>query len=72
VEPCGGRHEAFDSFRIALKNNGAAVPLLLVDADELVTEGRSVWQHLKARDRWDKPPGAKDDQAFLMVQVMES
>jgi hypothetical protein len=72
VEPCGGRQEAFDSFRIALKNHVSAVPLLLVDAEEPVTEGHSVWQHLKARDGWDRPPGAKDDQAFLMVQVMES
>lgn len=73
VQPCGGRKEAFDSFRIALKTGGQAVlPLLLVDAEGPIAEKHTVWQHLKARDGWDLPPGAHDDQAFLMVQVMES
>jgi hypothetical protein len=31
-----------------------------------------VWQHLKARDQWEKPSGSSDDQAFLMVQIMET
>ena len=48
------------------------LPLLLVDAEEGVAEGQTVWQHLKSRDNWDKPSGAGDDQAFLMVQVMET
>ena len=29
-------------------------------------------QHLEARDRWNKPSDASDDDAFLMVQVMET
>jgi len=72
AEPCGGRQEAFDSFCIALKNNVSAIPLLLVDAEAPVTEDHSSWRNLKTRDGWGRPPGAKDDQAFLMVQVMES
>jgi hypothetical protein len=73
VEPCGGRQEAFDSFRIALKAGVPSVlPMLLVDAEEPVAEGHTTWQHLKARDGWNRPPGADDAQAFLMVQVMES
>lgn len=73
VEPCGGRKEAFDSFCIALKAGGQGVlPLLLVDAEEPVAEGHSAWQHLKARDGWSRPKDAADDQAFLMVQVMET
>jgi hypothetical protein len=48
--------------------------MLLVDSEEAVAPGHTVWQHLKARpsDGWDKPNGASDDQAFLMVQVMET
>jgi hypothetical protein len=47
---------------------------LLVDSETVVQRGKTVWEHLKARpgDNWDKPEGAKNDQAFLMVQVMES
>jgi hypothetical protein len=50
------------------------LPLLLVDSETAVQKGKSVWEHLSARpgDNWDKPEGAKDGQAFLMVQVMET
>jgi hypothetical protein len=73
VEPCGGRQAAFDSFCIAVQTGDpAALPLLLVDAEGSVAEDDSVWQHLKARDGWDAPAGVQRDQAFLMVQVMES
>lgn len=73
VEPCGGRKEAYDSFCLASKvRDRASLPLLLVDAEETVVEGRTVWQHLKVRDGWERPKGTTDDQAFLMVQVMET
>lgn len=73
IQPCGGRTEAYDAFRIALKTGGpVVVPLLLVDAEGPVAKGHSVWHHLKVHDGWNVPPGAQDDQAFLMVQVMES
>ena len=75
VEPCGGRKEAFDNFCRAMKSADAnQLPLLLVDAEDAIAAGHTTWQHLKARpsDDWDRPKGAADDQAFLMVQVMET
>lgn len=73
VEPCGGRQAAFDSFSIAVRaGEPDALPLLLVDAEEPVVGDHTNWQHLKARDGWDAPAGVGNDQAFLMVQVMES
>lgn len=75
IVPCGGRRRAYDAFVTAVRNpQPDGVPLLLVDSETAVQKGGTVWEHLKARagDNWDKPPGAKDDQAFLMVQVMES
>ena len=30
------------------------------------------WQHLLARDGWNGPNGVDEDQAFLMVQFMET
>ena len=73
VEPCGGRQAAFDSFCIAVQaGDPAALPLLLVDAEGPVAEDHTPWRHLKARDGWDAPAGVRADQAFLMVQVMES
>jgi Domain of unknown function (DUF4276) len=68
-----GRDQTFDMFRTAVTQAPPGVlPLLLVDSEDRVAAHHTVWQHLKARDNWDRPPGAADDQAFLMVQVMET
>lgn len=68
-----GRGRTFDLFRTAIAHpmNGT-LPLLLVDSEDPIQEGRTVWQHLKMRDGWDCPAGASEDQAHLMVQVMET
>jgi hypothetical protein len=68
-----GRDRTFDLFLTAVENAGPNdLPLLLVDSEGPVTLGHTVWQHLKTRDNWDKPNGASNDQAFMMVQVMET
>ena len=68
-----GRGQTFDMFLTALGNpRPGELPLLLVDSEDPVAPGRTVWQHLKARDNWDRPNGAPDDRAFLIVQVMET
>lgn len=64
--------QTFDRFVTATKRRApSVVPLLLVDSEEAVAS-HSVWQHLRSRDRWNTPAGARDDQAFLMVQAMET
>ena len=66
-----GRGQTFDRFATAIKTQGSSVvPLLLVDSEEAVA-ANSVWEHLLSRDGWVKPVGA-DEQAFLMVQAMET
>ena len=70
---CGSRQKAFDKFCTAFgnaKNNEFIV--LLVDSEDPVSGGISPWSHLKNRDNWDKPQNAVDDNAHLMVQVMET
>ncbi len=68
-----GRQQTFDLFSTAAANPRVGVlPLLLVDSEETVAEGHSVWQHLEALVDWRRPRGAAEDQAFLMVQVMET
>ena len=66
---CGRRDNAFDKFRTAHEYGEDA--MLLVDAEEPVT-AVGPWEHLKGRDYWNQPVGAKDAQCHLMVQVMES
>jgi hypothetical protein len=68
-----GRERTFGLFVTAVKNRKTnELPLMLLDSENPLQHGHSVWQHLKARDKWDRPDGASDDQAFLMVQVMET
>ena len=69
----GSRQQTFRRFVTALGDSqGATVPILLVDSEGPVAAAHSVWQHLHTRDHWHKPAAAGDDQAFLMVQVMET
>ena len=69
----GGRNRTFDLFAKAIEHpDPRRVPLLLVDSEARVAARHSVWQHLQARDGWNRPPGTGDDQAFLMVQIMET
>ena len=69
VVACGSRQNAFDNFCTALKAAENDLPMLLVDSEEAVSQ--SPWEHLKSRDGWERPNGAEDKQAQLMVQVME-
>lgn len=63
-----GRAQTLDLFATAVAHPRGGLPLLLVDSEDPVEEGRSVWQHLETRDGWTRPPGAADDQAFLMLK----
>jgi hypothetical protein len=68
-----GRTQTFDLFATAVANpRSGTLPLLLVDSEDPVAAGHTVWQHLKARDCWEQPHGVADDHAFLMVQLMET
>ena len=72
VSASGSRGDAYKDFCLAMKQHGNDYNVLLVDAEEAVVV--APWQHLANRrgDGWRRPAGASDDQAHLMVQVMES
>lgn len=72
VIPCGGRDQAFDHFKTALKDHPTTLNLLLVDAEAAVDELDTPWNHLHKRDNWQRPSAAKEDQCHLMVQTMEA
>ncbi len=68
-----GREQTFDKFKTALQRRRPdEIPILLVDSEERVASGQSAWEHLRGQDNWNQPPGADDDRAYLMVQVMET
>lgn len=70
---CGGRGAAFDHFNTAFETSGEAdCPILLVDSEDPLAEGATPWQHLRTRDGWEEPIGARDEQVQLMVTCMET
>ena len=68
----GSRSDAYKDFCAALKTNRGDYVVLLVDSEGEVSAG--AWQHLADRegDKWRRPAGTHDDQAHLMVQIMEA
>ena len=71
VIACGGRKRTYDKFAAALRSaNDQVFVALLVDSEGPVAEGAGPWRHLQTRDNWDRPDGATDDNAHLMVQCM--
>ena len=69
----GGRQQTFKRFSTAVLDAvPGTVPFLLVDSEGPVTPGHSTWRHLLDRDKWHRPEGVGDNQAFLMVQIMET
>ena len=70
---CGGRSATFDDFKTAHEAAGTSdYVAMLVDSEDNVVDTEKPWEHLKYRDRWDRPQGADDDQVFLMVTCMET
>jgi hypothetical protein len=75
IVACQSRSRALKDFRIALqKLEEGEQAFLLVDSEAPVAPGNSPWKHFKERqgDEWDRPEGATDEQAHMMVQCMES
>ena len=69
----GSRQHAFDDFRHALDRPGNDHFLvLLVDSEGPVARNSGSWAHVKRQDGWDRPQGAGDHSAHLMVQCMEA
>jgi hypothetical protein len=71
IVACGPRNKAFDQFRTLVRHDEPRqLGILLVDSEGPVVD--SAWVHLRKRDTWNKPVGAGEDQAHLMVQCMET
>lgn len=80
IVACGGRQDAYESYRTAIASGELA--FLLVDSEAPIPskfqQGTSKewlpWQHVANRpgDGWIKPAGAEETQCHLMAQCMES
>lgn len=74
IVPCGGRSQAYKAFKAGLKTEPDVHHVLLVDAEETVSDLNNPWEHLKSRigDEWTKPSKSSNDQCHLMIVTMET
>jgi hypothetical protein len=71
IVACGARDKAYDMFNESITSSrNDEFPILLVDSEDPIASGP--WDHLKARDNWDRPVSAVDDQAQMMATCMET
>ncbi len=71
VLPGGSRNSTYDDFLTSIRDSkDSHFPVLLVDSEDPV--GGPPWDHVRKRDGWERPAGAEDDQAQLMVTCMET
>jgi hypothetical protein len=69
---CGGRDSTFRDFALAhTKANGNFVALW-IDSEDALANLNEAWAHLKARDDWEQPIGATDEQVLFMTTCMET
>jgi hypothetical protein len=73
LRSCGGRAAAYEDFKIGhqAKRSGDYVALL-VDSEDPVADIEATWPHLMARDGWQRPEGAENEQVLLMATCMET
>jgi hypothetical protein len=70
---CGSRTAAYDDFKTEQKASSSEdFVAMLIDSEEPVADIEATWHHLKSRDRWPKPRGARDEQVLLMTTCMET
>lgn len=71
---CGSRQDAYSDFCAALSSGDGETCLLLVDAEDVISNSASPWQHVQNRpgDNWRRPAGAQDEQLHFMAVCMES
>ena len=69
---CGGRDATFDDFCCAHANGRGQFVALWIDSEDALADLERTWAHLKARDGWEQPAGADDEQVLFMTTCMET
>lgn len=73
LSACGGRNSAFDDFTTALASAKAGhFVAMLIDSEDPLVDTETTWAHLSARDGWERPEGAADEQVLFMTTCMET
>jgi hypothetical protein len=73
LSACGGRTSVFDDFETAFTRQKAGDYIaMLVDSEDPVKDLEKTWDHLKQRDKRERPSGAVDEQILFMTTCMET
>jgi hypothetical protein len=73
LSACGGRGTAFDDFQTAqARRKSNDYIAMLVDSEDPVEDLDATWDHLRRRDRWERPADAEDEQVLFMTTCMET
>ncbi len=72
IVACGSRAKVYDSFATAHSTKPGTYVALWVDSEGPLANLEAAWAHLEARDHWNQPPGARDDQVLFMTTCMET
>lgn len=69
---CGSRNDVFDRFCIQLKSGEHDYVAMWIDSEDPLSDVERTWDHLSARDLWERPFGAVDEQVLFMTTCMET
>jgi len=69
---CGGRDAALSDFTRKHSSAIADFVALCIDSEEPLADVEAAWAHLQARDQWEQPAGAIDEQVLFMTTCMET
>ena len=69
---CGSRDTTFSDLRTACKNRQDEYVAMIIDSEEAVSDPEKTWDHLKARDGWDRPDKSCDEDVLFMTTCMET
>ncbi len=73
LKVCGSRGNAFRMFQVGHKKSQASqFVALLIDSEDPISDVEKTWEHLTARDSWESPQDATNEQVLLMTTCMES
>jgi hypothetical protein len=69
---CGSRDSTFSDLKTACKNRQDEYVAMLIDSEDPVSDPEKTWDHLKARDGWERPENSSDEDVLFMMTCMET
>ncbi len=69
---CGSRDSTMSDLKTACTNRQSEYVAMLIDSEDPVAAPEKTWDHLKARDGWERPENCSDEAVLFMTTCMET